>query len=702
MTQKQIQMLILGGVVWAAVLGLALIAACVPTTASTRTSGAPSNVATVAPAGQSAAAAKPATGPAAPVQPITAPQPGGPVPVAVIAAPQPASGFAAPSAGPNLLAKNWQDRLGVVVSSMQPAVGQPILNPKPGDVYFFSNASTTWGATNTRNSVWVIDARTKQTVAEVAPAGAEGYSSHGIAVSGDGKYIYLPALGKQNHIDVLDGRTFEVVQTITTLGRPHHQKLWRDPVSDRDLIIGEDFNWNWSGSGFYVLDPSQDNAVVGGMSNGDFQGNPYYSTPAPDGSFIVMAVPAPMSSMRDTLEGWLGKIDPKTWKVVGMTPVMDPIWTEVSLDGKYAYTTSGAESRVFKINLETMKQEGEVLTGPGPWGAKLSYDGTKLYTADKGEGPGYNQLGRTSTIIDLQTMGVSKVVPIGTTTDHAILSPDGKEVWYTSNAEHAIYVMDTSKEEIVSVIKDPADGDTHGGVFVQYRDDGKGGVIGEVVADYAGLHGTALAAQMTYVKQPSLTIALNRDGFAQKSLSVPTGQATRLTIKNTAGTSGGKASIDAPALGITALTLAPGESQIVQWTAPVSPAELKASTNKTPNSTLTVAVKAPEAKQTDAGVSTGGAGPREVAITTKQNTWGALQGQRLTVKPGETLKFVVNNADDEKHNLIGLGDLGLLSPDIPAGKTATYEWTVPATASGTTQVICGYHPTMIFTLEIQK
>lgn len=116
-----------------------------------------------------------------------------------------------------------------------------------------------------------------------------------------------------------------------------------------------------------------------------------------------------------------------------------------------------------------MNDEGSIITGPGPWGAPLSYDNTKLYTADKGEGPGYNQMGRTATIVDLQTMGVTNVVPIGITTDHAILSPDGKEVWFTSNAGHNIHVMDATTEKITTVIQDPADGDIHGGIFVSTK-----------------------------------------------------------------------------------------------------------------------------------------------------------------------------------------------------------------------------------------
>jgi hypothetical protein len=253
-------------------------------------------------------------------------------------------GFAAPSAGPNLLSKNWNERLGVLVSDYKAPTGKPVLDPKAGDLWFFSNASTTWGATNTKNSVWVIDAKTKKTVAEIAPADGEGYSSHGIFVSGDAKFIYLPELGKDNHIDVLDGRTLEIVQTIKTLGRPHHHKLWHDPNTNKDLIIGEDFNWSWAGSGVYVIDPSQNNAVVGGMSNGDFEGNPYVTTPASDGSFIVVTMPAPMPAFRDKMDGWVAKVDPKTWKVIGMVPMIDPLWAAVSLDNKYAYVTSGGEA----------------------------------------------------------------------------------------------------------------------------------------------------------------------------------------------------------------------------------------------------------------------------------------------------------------------------------------------------------------------
>lgn len=662
-----------------------LLAACsggATSAPAASTSGAPAAQA-AAPGATSASdtvAATPVT-----VQQAAAPQPQAPA--------QPAAG--APAPGPNLLAKTWPERLGIVVSEMKPATGTPVLNPKAGDLWFFSNSSTAWGATNTKNAVWVIDAKTKQTVAEVSPPDGDGNSSHGMAVSADAKYLYLPQLGKTNHIDVLDGRTLEVVQTITTLGRPHHHKLWHDPVSNKDLIIGEDFNWGFTGSGFYVIDPSQNNAIVGGLSNGDFEGNPYVSTPAPDGSFIVVTVPAPMAAYRDKMDGYVAKVDPKTWKVVGMTPMIDPLWAEVSLDGKYAYVTSGGEARIHKIDLKTMADVGEVQTGPGPWGARISYDQSKLYTADKGEGPGYNQQGRTSTIVDLQTMGVVDVVKIGLTTDHAILSPDGKEVWYTSNAEHGIYVLNTVTNEM-SVIKDPADGDIHGGIFVQYKDDGKGGVVGEVVADYSGLHGSALEAQRKYVSEPTLTIAFDRNGFLQKSLDVEAGKALRLIIKNVGGTNAGKITFESADLGVQPVTLDPGKSEEIRWTAPADSKELTAKVSKSPNGALVLNIKQPAPQPTAAPAAAGG--PQAVAINAHNFTFDVTN---VSVKAGQPVRFSITNADDEKHNIVGLGGgMNLVSPDVGAGQTVTYDWIAPS-AAGTSKVICAYHPQMLFTIEVK-
>jgi plastocyanin len=594
----------------------------------------------------------------------------------------------------NPLAKDFATRLGITVSPLTPATGKPLLSPKPGDLYFFSNSSTTWGATQTKNSVWVIDAKTKQTVLEVAPPDGAGYSSHGIAVSSDGKYVYLAMIGPDNHTDVLDGRTFEVVQTIRTISRPHHWKLWRDAGRNKDLIIGEDFNSS-GGSGFYVLDPSEGNAVVGGLSRGDFPGNPYVSAGSPDGKSIVVTLPAPGGLGTKGVNGILAKVDPKTWTVSGMVGIGGALYPLVTNDGKYAYVTSGAEGRLYKVNLETMTTESFVATGPGPWGQAISYDQTKVYTADKGEGPGYNQQGRTSTVVDLGTMGVTNVLSIGITTDHALISPDGSEIWFTSNAEHNIYVYDAKTETLKTIIKDPADGDVHGGAWVLYKADGKGGVIGEVVADYAGLHGSALKAQTEYLSQPAVAIALNGSGFVSRSVNLTAGKTYRITVKNTAGTSAGKITFESKDLGISNVSLQAGESQEFTFTAPKDAKDLSATTNKTPNGALTLKVAAAVAAapaQAPAATTT-----REIKITTVHFLFDV---RTVEIKPGETVKFTVVNTDEEKHNLVGLGNSGLLSPDFSGGSTGSYVWTAPTTPQ-TIKVMCAYHPQAVFDIVIK-
>lgn len=682
-----------------AVAAMALATSCQAQPAPTAKPAAPTAAQPAAPAAAqpaAPAAAAPAAG--APAQagnvaPQVVPQANPPAIASVPGANPPMVGFAQPVPGPNLLAKTWPERLGVIVGEMKQPTGKAILTPKAGDLYFFSNASTTWGATNTKNAVWVIDAKTKKTIAEIAPPDGEGYSSHGIAVSGDGKYIYLPMLGKVNHIKVMDGRTFEVLQTITTMGRAHHQKLWHDPITNKDLILGEDFGWSFAGSGVYVLDPSQNNAVVGGFSRGDISGNPYVTTPSPDGKFIIVTVPAAMSALRDKMEGTVMKIDPKDWSVKGAVPIIDPLWAEVTLDGKFAYVTSGGMAKMYKIDLDKMEVVGEVMTGPGPWGARISYDGSKIYTADKGEGTGYNQQGRTSTVIDLDTLGVVDVLPIGITTDHAILSPDGKEVWFTSNAEHAIWIynVDTGKMEVV---KDPADGDTHGGVFVQYTNDGKGGVKGEVVADYSGLHGTALAAQMKYVSEPQLNVAINRSGFTQKTLSVTPSTDYRVTIKNVGSTSTGIVEFESAAMGIPKMTLTPGGTKEIRWKSAATGSQI-ANTNKTPNGVITVTVKAPAAPS---AAPTANANIQIVNLESLHNEWNIKE---ITVKAGTTVRFNMKNGDDEKHNIVGIGEgLNLLSPDIAGGKSGSYEWTAPSTPV-TFNTLCSYHPTMVIKVIVQ-
>jgi plastocyanin len=71
----------------------------------------------------------------------------------------------------------------------------------------------------------------------------------------------------------------------------------------------------------------------------------------------------------------------------------------------------------------------------------------------------------------------------------------------------------------------------------------------------------------------------------------------------------------------------------------------------------------------------------------------------VEVKQGEKVAFVVTNKDEAKHNMVGTGDIKLVSPDYEEGTTTTYEWTAPDKV-GDFKVICAYHLATNFTLKV--
>jgi len=404
-------------------------------------------------------------------------------------------------------------RLGVRLLETRDPSGSPAYPVQPGDLLFFTNVGTSYGAKNTKNSVVVINAKTKKPIAisDLDPVYTEKFASHGIGMSPDGKYVYLPSIasiagpeGKTpDSTLVLDGRTLKIYQIITTGGPPHHVKLFRDG-SGRPLMLVEHFNWNTPnspGKGFFIADPMDNNKVIAGMSTADLHGNPYTGFTTPDGKYLYYSVPPPnRAELLTQIEGWLAKIDTSTWKVVQSLPMKHyPLWTVFSKDGKWAWVSQSADETVAKIQRgvgprDRDKVVAEVKTGPGPYGLRLSADDKELWVADKGElGP---KDGSTITIVDTEKNEVKTTVQTDCVrNDHIIMSPDGQEMWATCNTSHEIVVLDSKTHAIKTRIPMPNQGDSHGGVFVSYARNGNG-VAAEVVSDQNGLQGAALSASL--------------------------------------------------------------------------------------------------------------------------------------------------------------------------------------------------------------
>ena len=102
--------------------------------------------------------------------------------------------------------------------------------------------------------------------------------------------------------------------------------------------------------------------------------------------------------------------------------------------------------------------------------------------SDKGESTGF--MGRTLTVIDTATGRHLDTVFSGYSSDHVLLSPNGKEMWVTSNGEGRIYIFDAETREQLKVIDMPGYGSPHGLVWVMYDEDG----VARVVRDQGGFH----------------------------------------------------------------------------------------------------------------------------------------------------------------------------------------------------------------------
>lgn len=655
--------------------------------------------------------------PAAPVVAVGATQTGplAPSSAQAVAQASPAGLWAKPPIG-----NSWEEYFGVNLEAALNASGPRVLNPKPGQVYFYTNSGTGWGATNTKNSVVIFDVTDMKNWKHVATTNlpdeyALGYSSHGASVSADGRWIYLQAMAnpeKPPRLVIIDGFTLKPYKIYrSTLGGNggHHVNNFTGP-DGREYIMNVDFGWNFGGAGGWVIDPEKDNAIVGGMHRFDLSGHPYVFTGDIQGKWMYATVPAPTSSLRGKMEGYLAKIDMQRWRVVGAVPILDPIWAEVTQDGKIAWVTEGDGQKVKKVDLEKMEVIAEVSTGPGPWGARLSCDESKLYVADKGESSGYAQQGRTMTIIDTRFNIVTNVVPIGRTTDHVILSPDCKYVIANSNADHGLWIYDAETEKLVATVKIPNDGDPHGGTFVRWLSDGKGGVVGEVISTLTGLRGSTRKAQLELIKatREAITIQLTRYDASRGIPAAPVpdtvrlkpGAAASLIFTYPVGTSASMLTVEGRPLGIARFEIRPGERRLVRFTVPAQQGKYEVTLGGVPKTIpLTVLVEAQAAAPGPQAAAPAPAGIREVRVVAIGLKW---EMKTLTLKAGERVRFTIVNQDDEKHNLVS-PDLGLLppvSPDVNGGQTTSFEWTVP-NRPGTYRWLCIYHPAMVIEVTVE-
>lgn len=399
-------------------------------------------------------------------------------------------------------------KLGVELDRQFEASGPDAWDPKAHPVVFFATEGPGYnglfsGLTNP--GIVVLDAYSRNLVAsQKYPVKQMGwindalFESHGLGVSNDGRWIYLPSGdGRDNgKLLIIDARTLKLDKILSLAGRPHHAKSF---IDGEGKALTMAYGW---GQPLFVMDPDQDNRVVGGIDTNAMGLEGYLYFAAPEGKEIIASGRIRQTNVRRCClhENVMIRIDTQAWSLIDYIAVPDatPIWVAFSADSRWAYFTGADTSRVFKYDRRAKGLDALRITAyqragvEGPFGGHLAWDDDQIWVIGKGQGS--HNRGRSLGLVSSKGMSVStravNQFPTGCLRgDHATLHPDPElnQFWITCNSSFEIVVFDIGEKEVSARIPMPNGGSTHSGAFVQYD-----GWEGEVLSDQNGLQNSAL------------------------------------------------------------------------------------------------------------------------------------------------------------------------------------------------------------------
>ena len=407
-------------------------------------------------------------------------------------------------------ATDWSEKVGVELEYQFDSSGPDAWDPTEHPLVFITTEGPGYGGLLsgvTLPGLAIIDADTREVVAhanyDVLSWGWKNvFEPHGLGVSPDGQWIYLPTgegsfmtVGEHaGRFLVIDARTLKVDKVISLQGQAHHASAYRTPAGDQRVIL-----YGWS-QPMFVLDPDDDNRAVGSITQQEQGSEGYMYFASPNGDRIIGTGRYRDFDMRKQLTDnpiWL--IEPDNWAVTKWIRVPDsaPTWVSYTVDGKSAYITGSRGSIIMHVDLETGKFVSEQRAGvDGPYGNHFGWDDNIIFSIGKGE-ESHNR-GKMVGVMDTTTMelpGARAMDQIYTGCvrgDHGTLhpDPDANELWISCNASFEVVVFDLDLMEVTARIPLPNGGSTHSGAFVEYADGWNSS--GETLSDHNGLHGEAL------------------------------------------------------------------------------------------------------------------------------------------------------------------------------------------------------------------
>src|SRR5436309_2661799 len=288
--------------------------------------------------------------------------------------------------------------------------------------------------------------------------------------------VYVPN-SKAGSVDVIDPRTFKVIDHFAVGSIPHHIA----PAWDMSALYVD----NEGSSSLTVINPKTGKPP--GTINIPFPYNLYFT---PDGTKAIDVVERLQRiEFRDPHHGWrllgsvgipwagadhldfsadgsylmisteytgmLVKVDVIHMKLVGAVHVGGlPIDVKLSPDGTVFYVSNQGRQGVSVVDPVAMKEIRFIPTGRGAHGLQVSRDTRFLYVSNRLEG--------TFSVISFSTSKVVAkwVIPGGGSPDMLQLNPAGTQLWASGRYNATVYVMSTVTGKLIAKI--PVGAEDHG------------------------------------------------------------------------------------------------------------------------------------------------------------------------------------------------------------------------------------------------
>ncbi|HWB22697.1 MAG TPA: YncE family protein [Gaiellaceae bacterium] len=291
--------------------------------------------------------------------------------------------------------------------------------------------------------------------------------------------IYVPN-SQSNTVDVIDSKTFKVVEHFAVGGLPQHVvPAWNlktlyvtndlgnslTPIDPRTgkpgaaIPVEDPYNMYFTPNGKYAIVVAERLARLDFRNALTFRLHRSLSVPcsgidhvdfSADGSYLIASC---------EFSGQLVKVDVATEQVVGALTLPDgaggmPQDVKLSPDGKVFYVADMMANGVWEIDGASLKVIGFLHTGAGAHGLYPSRDSKLLYVSNRSEG--------SISVVSFRTRKVVAKwrIPGGGSPDMGGVSADGKVLWLSGRYNGVVYAISTKNGRLIAKI--PVGSGPHG------------------------------------------------------------------------------------------------------------------------------------------------------------------------------------------------------------------------------------------------